>query len=400
MIKTSYYANYRNFPKDLKPVSISLLPPTGFKGEVDLSLTPTKEILNTYKYHGEDEVLYRKRYRLDVLGKLHPAAVYKKHRHSLLLCFEKTGDFCHRNLVSEWLVENGFPAGELGEEKKTVRIAVVGSRDFGLPGDSKETAEKRTAAMFDLAEEYLYSLVRRRYANDKVVIVSGGAKGADAFAERFAKKYGYDLDVYLADWEKDGKSAGFKRNFKIWDNADLGFAIWNGESKGTEHSFDISWRQNKPLYILSQKHGGFIPRVVKGDIIKHQEKYDVLLFPANSTLKNNRELVMGRGCALAFKNAFAGIEFELGAFMSSMSYGLATVIHQDKIIGAFQTKGDWRQEASMDLVKNSVKELKKFINENPGLKIGMCFPGIGLGGLDKDEVLREFKGLNVDLFVK
>jgi len=43
-------------------------------------------------------------------------------------------------------------------------------------------------------------------------LVSGGAKGADTLAERFAKELGIDCEVFLADWNKHGKAAGFIHN--------------------------------------------------------------------------------------------------------------------------------------------------------------------------------------------
>ena len=46
----------------------------------------------------------------------------------------------------------------------------------------------------------------------KSVIVSGGAHGADAMAERYAKERGYHLVVFEAEWERLGKKAGPARN--------------------------------------------------------------------------------------------------------------------------------------------------------------------------------------------
>ena len=83
-----------------------------------------------------------------------------------------------------------------------------------------------------------------------MTIVSGGAKGADSIAADFAKHKGLKCDVYLPDWDTHGRSAGFKRNHTIWDNADAGIAFWDGESRGTAHSFKIAKAQGKPLTIV------------------------------------------------------------------------------------------------------------------------------------------------------
>lgn len=84
-------------------------------------------------------------------------------------------------------------------------------------------------------------------------LVSGGAKGVDKLAERYAEEHNFPIDIYYADWENNGKAAGFIRNKVIWDNADCGLAIWDGQSKGTAHSFDLSKKLNKPLLIFNYK---------------------------------------------------------------------------------------------------------------------------------------------------
>ena len=47
------------------------------------------------------------------------------------------------------------------------------------------------------------------------------------------------LEIYPADWKKFGKSAGFRRNEKMAEIADMLIAFWNGESHGTKHMIDI-----------------------------------------------------------------------------------------------------------------------------------------------------------------
>jgi hypothetical protein len=43
-----------------------------------------------------------------------------------------------------------------------------------------------------------------------------------------------------ANWQRDGKSAGFKRNVLMADNADALVAFWNGKSHGTQHMIDTA----------------------------------------------------------------------------------------------------------------------------------------------------------------
>lgn len=116
-----------------------------------------------------------------------------------------------------------------------MRIAVIGSRNFNDYEYFKSEFEK-----------FLKELDIKEYK-----IISGGAKGADAFAAKYAKENNKEIVEFLPDWEKYGKKAGFLRNNIIWDNADIGIAFWDGKSTGTAHSFEISKKQNKILKVIN-----------------------------------------------------------------------------------------------------------------------------------------------------
>lgn len=86
-------------------------------------------------------------------------------------------------------------------------------------------------------------------------VVSGGARGVDKLGEQFARLNKLALSVYPADWDKYGKSAGYKRNLQMADYADALIAIWDGESKGTKHMIDIAGKKGIPVYILTLVEG-------------------------------------------------------------------------------------------------------------------------------------------------
>jgi len=46
-------------------------------------------------------------------------------------------------------------------------------------------------------------------------IISGHARGADSLGERWAKENEVPLEIYPAEWDKYGKSAGHQRNYKM-----------------------------------------------------------------------------------------------------------------------------------------------------------------------------------------
>ena len=75
---------------------------------------------------------------------------------------------------------------------------------------------------------------------DDIVIVSGKARGADTLGEKYAKEKGYQIAEFPADWEKFGRSAGYKRNVQMAEYADACVCFWDGRSPGTKHMIDIA----------------------------------------------------------------------------------------------------------------------------------------------------------------
>jgi hypothetical protein len=84
---------------------------------------------------------------------------------------------------------------------------------------------------------------------DEVEIVSGGAKGADKMGERFANSSDYKLTVFPADWETNGKKAGYLRNQEMAHYSDALIAFWDGESKGTKHMINIARERALEVYV-------------------------------------------------------------------------------------------------------------------------------------------------------
>lgn len=88
------------------------------------------------------------------------------------------------------------------------------------------------------------------YENQITLMVSGGAKGADKLGEKWAKEKNKEVLIFHPDWDKYGKSAGFRRNKDIIENSDIVFAFWDGQSKGTQSSINLSKKLNKELKII------------------------------------------------------------------------------------------------------------------------------------------------------
>jgi predicted Rossmann fold nucleotide-binding protein DprA/Smf involved in DNA uptake len=109
------------------------------------------------------------------------------------------------------------------------RIAIIGSRGFPSP---------------ERVESYVASL------DTDCVVVSGGARGVDRWAEQAARGRGLDVVVFEADWQKLGAKAGPMRNQLIIAHADQVTAFWDRRSRGTVHTLVLAKEANLPVTIL------------------------------------------------------------------------------------------------------------------------------------------------------
>ena len=66
-------------------------------------------------------------------------------------------------------------------------------------------------------------------------IVSGGARGTDTLAIRYANARGLKLEVFPADWNKYRKAAGHIRNREMALHSTHLVAFWDGLSYGTRN---------------------------------------------------------------------------------------------------------------------------------------------------------------------
>lgn len=114
-----------------------------------------------------------------------------------------------------------------------MHIGVIGSRSFDN---------------YNILSGYIMSKLKLENISR---IVSGGASGTDSLAEQFAVNNNIPTMIFYADWNKYGKTAGFKRNYDIIENSNIIFAFWDGKSRGTRHSIRLAKRYEKKLYIYN-----------------------------------------------------------------------------------------------------------------------------------------------------
>lgn len=113
-----------------------------------------------------------------------------------------------------------------------MRIIVCGGRDF--------------------ADSDLIRRVLSEYTHAKPTIVHGDCRGADKLAARIAEdELGFDVDPHPADWDNDGKAAGFIRNEQM-ARLGAGLCIAFPGGPGTKHMAERAQRYGIPVRRISE----------------------------------------------------------------------------------------------------------------------------------------------------
>ena len=114
------------------------------------------------------------------------------------------------------------------------RVVIAGCRDYNN---------------YDEVKPYIDFCLSDIKKENNIVIVSGGACGADAIGERYAEENGFLLEHYPAEWSKYGRAAGPIRNKKMAEISDYVICFWDEKSKGTQSMIDYAKKYGKPLKI-------------------------------------------------------------------------------------------------------------------------------------------------------
>lgn len=117
MIYTSYFAS-KKYNKN-QGISISRYNKF-WQGEVYSELFPSTSLLAWWKSLSEEaqkcqdyQQIYFEAYKQETLAKLDPNKVAAELEGRVLLCYEKSENFCHRHIVAAWLRHFGYIVEEL-----------------------------------------------------------------------------------------------------------------------------------------------------------------------------------------------------------------------------------------------------------------------------------------------
>lgn len=124
---------------------------------------------------------------------------------------------------------------DLLEMPKKNRLIIAGSRHFSDYG---------------LLSRQVTQLILDCDFNEDVEIVSGGARGADALGERYAKKHSLPLIRCEAEWKKYGRAAGPIRNEKMAKYATHLIAFPLGNGRGTQNMINQAKKFGLPYEVI------------------------------------------------------------------------------------------------------------------------------------------------------
>lgn len=118
------------------------------------------------------------------------------------------------------------------------RIIIAGSRDY-----SNYDVIRSAMSTFELPEN--------------IEIVSGGCRGVDTLAEKFAKEFGYKFTEFPADWSL-GKRAGYLRNKQMAEYAakenGMLVAFWDMKSRGTKLMIELAKKYKLQIYVINTEN--------------------------------------------------------------------------------------------------------------------------------------------------
>lgn len=121
-------------------------------------------------------------------------------------------------------------------ERPSYKVIIAGTRSFDD---------------YSLLCSFCDKCLSRKGQTHDIVIVSGTARGADRLGERYAYDRGYEIKMFPADWQNNGKAAGIIRNTDMANYADALIAFWNGQSKGTLNMIETAKRKGLSVRIYN-----------------------------------------------------------------------------------------------------------------------------------------------------
>jgi hypothetical protein len=136
---------------------------------------------------------------------------------------------------------------------------------------------------------------------------------------------------------------------------------------------------------------------------------DAIVCTTNNVIKNNGELVMGRGIAVQFKETFPNISYRWGRLVEEYAegghtdYGILVdgplrYCHNQLYLVGVQTKRNWSEPSPIELIEYSCRKLLQLSDLLCWTRVICPMFGCGNGNLTWKEVQKKIKFLD-DRFI-
>lgn len=122
----------------------------------------------------------------------------------------------------------------MNRERQDFRVIIAGSRTFNDYKWLKVVCNALLAEVLSV---------------NNVIVISGGASGADSLGELYAKENGLVCEQYPADWKQHGNAAGPIRNRQMAAVAQTLIVFWDGKSRGTKNMIEQARKKGLIVHI-------------------------------------------------------------------------------------------------------------------------------------------------------
>lgn len=135
--------------------------------------------------------------------------------------------------------------------------------------------------------------------------------------------------------------------------------------------------------------------VIQDALWKNPGNPGMIVISSHASLDKKGRLYMGYGEGAEAIRRIPGIDEECGSllepFVREGVYGFMPVRPSrpdQKLIGfgLFQTRLAWDQRPQIEIIRYSMDCLRVYLDDNPEVRVRMNYPGVGLDGLDPEDV--------------
>ncbi|MCK9470137.1 MAG: ADP-ribose-binding protein [Bacilli bacterium] len=128
-------------------------------------------------------------------------------------------------------------------------------------------------------------------------------------------------------------------------------------------------------------------KLIRKDFWSIIDEFEVACITTNGFVKKNGDAVMGRGIAKEAAIKYPQLPTMLGDKLKENGNKVQSIDKiRNTILCAFPVKHNWYEEADINLIRKSCKELMDIINKHDVKSVLLNMPGVGNGKLDFNTV--------------